>query len=277
MIDNTIKPAILSGEVVEDLTFHFLCEVFPEMNEEEYDSLVSSMESQGFLSTDPVVIYYADDDEFTLPKILDGRNRYLAARDAGVTCTFVEYIGEDPSSFVLSKNMDRRHLSSGQKAAIASKIATMGIGQNQFAEGETTREEAAKVLQTTTKAIQRFRYVQKHNPELSEEVASGTVTLGEAEKIVKRSVSDADSKRQESPPTQPNESPSLVSSPPSDTPAPVIIHETKEPPKEAALDTLASTVDRLMNDYGYLVGNELNKDDLHMVIRDAIIAGVNLK
>ena len=278
MIDNTIKPAILSDEVAEDLALHPLCEVFPEMNEEEYASLVSSMETQGFLSTDPIVVYYADNDEFTLPQILDGHNRHFAATDAGVQPSFVEYTGCDPSGFVLSRNMDRRHLSTGQKAAVASKIATMGVGQNQFSEDQTTREEAAKVLQTTTKAIQRYRYVQKHNPALAEEVASGAVTLGEAEKIVKRSINDAPSGGQESHTEPSNERGALAPSSSTGTPVPVHIDESKGDTTSSAPDPFAATVARLMDDYRYLLDGSkaFLKSDLEMVILDAVKAGVKL-
>jgi len=196
-VDSTIKPMDGVAEPEDGFTLHPFCSVFPEMNEEEYDSLVASMQNQGYLATDPIILYYPDSEEFTEPQILDGRNRHSAASDAGVKPVYVEYIGSDPRGFVLSRNMDRRHLSSGQKAAIASKIATMGVGQNQHSDEESiSRDEAAKTLQTTTKAIQRYRFVEKHNPKLADEVADGVVTLGEAEKIVKRSIQDEKMQRE---------------------------------------------------------------------------------
>lgn len=181
-----ISPIKFTKDEEEALDLHPLCTVFPEMNDEEYDSLVQSMREQGFLATDPIVVFDVTEQRTGQYQILDGRNRALAAADAGVQPCYVEYIGDDPKSFVLSRNMDRRHLSSGQKAAVASKIATMKFGQNQFDEEAITREEAAKALQTSVKAIQRYRFVEKHNPELAEQVAIGAVTLNEAERTIKR-------------------------------------------------------------------------------------------
>lgn len=55
--------------------------------------------------------------------VLDGGNRYRACIEAGITPTFEEYTGDNIVSFVLSKNLHRRHLSAGQQAAIISSMS----------------------------------------------------------------------------------------------------------------------------------------------------------
>lgn len=224
----------------ENLQLHPLCTVFPEMNEGEYDSLVESMQEQGFLEIDPiVVINLTDGKEADDYQILDGRNRHLAALDAGADPIYVEYIGKDAAGFVVSRNTDRRHLTAGQKAAIASKIATVKFGNNQFTKaGETTREEAAKVLQTSTKSIQRFRFVEKNNPELAEEIAKGEVTLGEAEKMTKQYLGDKEREEAKAnrEPAEPTTAPLSASSPSTGasapTPEPEASGEAREEPEE---------------------------------------------
>lgn len=164
-----------------NLPLHSLCSAFPAMDEVEYESLVESMRKMGFLNTDPIILINTNPNkkQDETYEILDGRNRRNAAMDAGVEPCFEEYIGSDPVSFVVSKNTDRRHLSTGQKAAIASKIANMPFGGNQFDIDYTTADEAAKMLQTSGKAIQRFRFIQGIDPEIAEEVADGLITLNE--------------------------------------------------------------------------------------------------
>lgn len=53
--------------------------------------------------------------------ILDGGNRYRACIEAGVEPRYEEYAGDDLVQFVLSSNLNRRHLMPGQIAVIVSK------------------------------------------------------------------------------------------------------------------------------------------------------------
>jgi ParB-like chromosome segregation protein Spo0J len=55
--------------------------------------------------------------------IIDGRNRYLACRRAGVEPVFAEWDGPgDVLDFIVSENLHRRHLTTAQKAAIAADL-----------------------------------------------------------------------------------------------------------------------------------------------------------
>ena len=95
----------------ENLELHEFCSMFPEMGEKDFDSLLESMKMNGFLSTDPIVLIWEDskiDDDEGDWLILDGQNRHLAASQAKVTPTFVQYKGDDPLGFVMARNFDRR-------------------------------------------------------------------------------------------------------------------------------------------------------------------------
>lgn len=61
--------------------------------------------------------------------VLDGRNRYMAARDLGIEYPFCEYEGNDPLGFVISKNLKRRHLNESQRAMIAASLAKLTVGR----------------------------------------------------------------------------------------------------------------------------------------------------
>lgn len=58
-------------------------------------------------------------------EVLDGRNRIVACHLAGVTPLLQEWQprpGETPTTFVLSRNLHRRHLSASQRATVAVRI-----------------------------------------------------------------------------------------------------------------------------------------------------------
>jgi hypothetical protein len=52
----------------------------------------------------------------------------LACAKSGIKLKAIEYKGKSLLSFVLSKNLMRRHLTTGQRALIASKLANMPRG-----------------------------------------------------------------------------------------------------------------------------------------------------
>lgn len=78
----------------------------------------------GVLANDvrePIVMYEA--------KVLDGRNRYLAARECGRSYPTIEYEGDDPLAYIISLNLARRYLSESQRAMVAGKLTTMRRGE----------------------------------------------------------------------------------------------------------------------------------------------------
>lgn len=164
----------------ENLPAHELCTIFPEASDEDYKNLMASMQKNGFLDSDPVVLITED----SKTKILDGRNRHLAAIDSGLTPRFVSYEGDDAVGFVLARNLNRRHLTTGQKAALASKLATLKVGDNQFNGGGMSQADAAKATGTSEASVRRFKQLEKASPEKAAEVAAGQVSLEQARQEV---------------------------------------------------------------------------------------------
>lgn len=159
-----------------NLDLHPFCSMFPAMVEEDYESLVESIKHNGFLESDPIVLIEVDGEM----QVLDGRNRLNAAFDADVTPPFVEYTGEDPLGFVMARNMDRRHLTTGQKAALAAHLTELGK--------KVKQADAAKALGIGEASIRRYQWVAKHAPEIAEKVASGEVPLEKARAEVRKEV-----------------------------------------------------------------------------------------
>jgi len=93
------------------LEHHPAAALFPLMDVDgpEFGELVDDIREHGLLQ--PIVLHEG--------KILDGRNRHRACQHAGVAPHFEEWSGESPSAYVLSLNLHRRHLTDGQRAAIA--------------------------------------------------------------------------------------------------------------------------------------------------------------
>ena len=92
---------------------HPLAALFPELPAEELAQLARDIKERGQL--EPIILHKGS--------ILDGRNRYRACQIAGVKPQIEEFnpkaTKRSPSEFVLSRNLRRRHLSVGQKSAIA--------------------------------------------------------------------------------------------------------------------------------------------------------------
>src|SRR5262249_26511942 len=88
-------------------------------------------------------------------KILDGRNRDLACRMAGIEPRYREFEGKDPVAFVISANVHRRHLTpeERQAALIELRVANPEKSDRQLAAqagvAHTTMSRATKQAEAT--------------------------------------------------------------------------------------------------------------------------------
>lgn len=127
-----------------DYEFHEYCLMFPPADEITIEEMSYDIQKNGL--SDPVVLYEG--------KILDGRNRYLACKKAGLKPRTVEYDGDDPLSFVISKNLHRRHLTNAQKAMMASRILAEK-GKNATAGDRAMVSHMLEVGESMVKIAQR--------------------------------------------------------------------------------------------------------------------------
>src|SRR6516164_3396880 len=120
------------------LTAHPFAGITPLLEGEPFDELVADIRANGLI--EPITVYEG--------MILDGRNRYSACEAAGVEPHFLEYDGDDPLAFVLSMNVQRRHLDESQRAMIAARLANMPAHRptDKSANLRTSQSEAASKL-----------------------------------------------------------------------------------------------------------------------------------
>jgi hypothetical protein len=83
----------------QEFQFHPLADLFPLMKGVEFDELVADIKANGL--REAITLFDG--------KILDGRNRYRACRDAGVEVKVKDFEGDDPAAYVISANIHRRH------------------------------------------------------------------------------------------------------------------------------------------------------------------------
>jgi len=114
-------------------------------------------------------------------RILDGRNRYCACRDTETEPHFRTWDGKGSLvNFVVSMNLHRRHLTSGQRAMIAAKLANMPVGRPEINApiGAFNQPRAASVLNVSTRSVQRARQVLDNGiPELQTAIEQGRVSI----------------------------------------------------------------------------------------------------
>jgi ParB-like chromosome segregation protein Spo0J len=115
-------------------------------------------------------------------RIVDGRNRWLACRKAGVEPQTRIFEGEDGElvPFVVSLNLHRRHLDESQRAMVAARLATMRQGaRTDLASIEAmSQSQAADLLNVGRASVQRAKEVIDHGaPELLAAVEHGDIAV----------------------------------------------------------------------------------------------------
>ena len=159
---------------------HPLAALFPQLPSEELTQLALDIKERGQL--EPIILYKG--------VILDGRNRYRACQIAGVKPRIEEFDAKaakrSPEEFVLSRNLRRRHLSVGQKAAIAldwsEQIELNPEPEKTKALGRPkgTLSEAAKYVGINEQRVFEVRQIRDANPSLYQDVKAGRRSLNGA-------------------------------------------------------------------------------------------------
>lgn len=99
---------------------HPACAAFPALPESDLQELAEDIRKNGLL--EPITL---TPDGL----LLDGRCRWDGCEIAGIEPRTTVYAGDDPASFVLSKNKHRRHLSKSQMAMVLARMAKLTRGR----------------------------------------------------------------------------------------------------------------------------------------------------
>ena len=163
------------------LKFHPLADVFPLMLGPEFGALVADIKANG--QREPIVLFEGE--------ILDGRNRWRACKKAGIEPKTKVYRGKDPLAFVISMNLQRRHLNESQRAMVAAKIANMRQGERTDLEPsanlqKVAQDDAAKMLNVSTRSTASARTVlDKGDRALQKAVEQGHLPVSAAAQATK--------------------------------------------------------------------------------------------
>jgi ParB-like chromosome segregation protein Spo0J len=123
---------------VYGMPVHPAAELFPMLAGDELRDLAEDIRAHGL--HEPLWVW---DDPDRGPVLLDGRNRLAACKLAGVRPTTRAYAGDelDALEFVISWNVKRRHLTAGQKAAVAYESLPLFEAATAKREAERKRRE----------------------------------------------------------------------------------------------------------------------------------------
>jgi ParB-like nuclease family protein len=177
---------------VMDYEIHDAATIFPLVEGEDLDALANDIQAHGLI--EPILLYEG--------MILDGRNRLRACEMVGVAPRFQEaqLNGLSPLEFVISKNLHRRHLTAGQRAALALTLLPRlreeasqrkGIGrppddhyeetirERREALGEPGRAtlQAGAIVGVGASSVENVEAIRARDPEVFEKVRSGELNI----------------------------------------------------------------------------------------------------
>jgi len=146
------------------IDFHSLANIFPLIDGADFEALVADIKAHGL--ADKIVTHDG--------KILDGRNRYRALvkiglADEEILRCHTEPLDDrvDPLTFVISKNLKRRHLDESQRAMVAARLATLTHGGDRVSEQAAnlpvaTQAEAATLLNVSERSVRSATVIRDH-------------------------------------------------------------------------------------------------------------------
>lgn len=186
------------------LEFHQLANLFPLIEGDDFEQLVADVREHGL--RDPITIHDG--------QVLDGRNRYRALIELAKTgevlgpgwghrsgetidstdivpphMWFVRFNAAsegDPLTWVISKNLMRRHLDESQRAMVAADIGKLEHGgiRGKGSIEPLSAAQRARLLNIARISVRRADAVKEHGvPELADAVRRGRVAVSTAETL----------------------------------------------------------------------------------------------
>lgn len=150
-----------------NLAAHPAAAIFPLLEGEAFEALVEDIRKRGLRN--PITL----DKE---RRVLDGRNRLRACKEAGVEPDFDLYEGGDVLGFVISQNVARRHLDESQRAMCAARaLKTLSLDWS----------TNVKIFNISRQTLAYAKTVlEKGTREIIEAVEGGRVAVSRAAEII---------------------------------------------------------------------------------------------
>lgn len=173
---------------------HPAAELFPMLPEAELQELADDITKHGLKNA------------VTLTRdgvLLDGRNRVAACTRAGIKPRFTQYEGDDPTAYVVSINLRRRHLSMEDRAFLAVELIKVYEDESQsrvlagkkvadptpdLEQGRASRTSAARAardVSVSRTVVTQAKRIQEQAPDLVPLVRERKMSISKAESIVK--------------------------------------------------------------------------------------------
>src|SRR3974390_2485555 len=151
------------------MSVHPFADRFPMMSDVELADLADDIRLYGLLH--PIMLDQSGE------QLIDGRNRLRACEIAGVAPTFERLHPDiDPIAFILSNNVNRRHLNKGQQAILkAWAYPNPEPGKRNDLNGTSV-----ETTQVNTAVLAQARVIVKWRPDLVEDILSGAQVFSKA-------------------------------------------------------------------------------------------------
>jgi ParB-like chromosome segregation protein Spo0J len=169
------------------IEIHPFAKQLPEMSPQEFESLKSSIAASGL--REPIVVHER--------QIVDGRNRDRACRELGITPSYQQWDGRGSLvTYIIDKNITRRHLSESQRALLAVSLKTafeeeakanmrrggQGLSDLTILHSRDRAAEAVRVSSTLVGSAEKV--IDRGAPELVAAVKRGEVKISAAAAVV---------------------------------------------------------------------------------------------
>lgn len=156
------------------MEIHPAANIFPMMADDEREALIADIKANGLLH--PIIVHDG--------VLIDGRNRRDACLALGIEPRFEELNGTDPVAYILATNVNRRHLSKGQRAMAVAKL---------YPEGQQGQKGTSlKNHDVDRSYVSQARTVLRFLPEIAHEVMAGKIPLNDAYVSAQRVKEQAD-------------------------------------------------------------------------------------
>lgn len=188
------------------MQFHPLADLFPLMSGAEFEALVADIREHGL--REPIVTHEN--------MILDGRNRFRACGLANVAPRFEEWDQDGTAqSFVVSKNLHRRHLNESQRGQIAARLANIAHGQvgrgHEKSENEISISDAAALLNVNRSTAYYAKIVEREGtPEQKKAIESGNAAVSTVARQIRGRPQKSRTKKNKEPMSQVGKNPERI-------------------------------------------------------------------